>query len=62
MAQYEIRQRNIEDFRRIQGWMKKAGEGTAAYESMKERYLDLRATLSDAGVNLDELDTLHESE
>lgn len=50
----------VEEFSRLQGWMKMAEKDSALYSSMKTRYRDLKVILSAMGVNVTELDTIKE--
>lgn len=58
---YESKRSDIEEFRRVQRWMKKAGKDSPVYADMKERYLDLKCTLADSGTNMDQLDIIQEN-
>lgn len=51
----------IEEFSRLQGWMKMVDDKKSQlYESMKTRYRDLKVILSFMGVNITELDIVKE--
>ncbi len=53
-------QRNIEDFSRIQRFMLLTDKDSDAYQAMKERYIELKITLTASGINLIELDKIKE--
>lgn len=48
----------VEEFSRLQEWMKLAQKDTAVYNSMKIRYRDLKVILEALGVNVTELDVI----
>lgn len=50
----------VEEFSRLQEWMKLAQKDTAVYNSMKIRYRDLKVILTALGVNVTELDVIKE--
>lgn len=51
----------VSEFSRLQNWMKSIKESNPdTYESMHDRYIELKVTLSSLGVNLDELDKIKE--
>lgn len=50
----------VEEFSRLQEWIKLAEKGTALYDSMKIRYRDLKVILTALGVNVTELDVRNE--
>lgn len=57
----ESMQRNVEDFTRIQKYMKLCTDkDSALYIEMKSRYIELKVILSNQGVNLSELDFIKE--
>lgn len=61
MTREEMMQRNIEDFSRIQRYMKLLPDKKSeAYEAMKERYIELKIILTASGTNLTELDYIKE--
>ena len=60
MSEKEMDQRNIEEFSRLQNYMEVADKDSEVYRRMKWRYIELKAILSDAGVNLTELDHIKE--
>lgn len=60
MAEKEMMQRNIEDFSRIQRFMLLTDKDSDAYQTMKERYIELKIILTVSGINLIELDKIKE--
>lgn len=60
MTEKEMLQRNIEEFSRIQRYLKLADKDSAVYAEMKERYIELKIILTVSGVNLTELDKIKE--
>lgn len=52
--------KNIEEFSRLQKYMRLADKESAAYKEMKERYIELKVILTIFGVNLTELDYIKE--
>jgi hypothetical protein len=60
MTEYEMMQKNIEEFARLQHYMKLAGKDTEVYEEMKLRYLELKVILQATGVNLTTIDVINE--
>lgn len=56
----ESMQRNVEDFSRIQKYMQLCEKDSPLYREMKSRYIELKVILTAQGVNLTELDVLHE--
>ncbi len=59
---YELIERTIRDFRRVQRRMVLAKEENAikTYKDLKEEYISLKASLASFGVNLAEIDELKE--
>lgn len=52
---------SITEFSRLQNWMLSTREkDPETYNSMHERYIELKVTLSSLGVNLAELDRIKE--
>ena len=52
---------SVNEFSRLQNWMKIVKDSSPeAYESMHDRYIELKVTLSSLGVNLEELDKIKE--
>ena len=53
-------QKNIEEFSRLQRYMKLSEKDSPAYAEMKERYIELKVILTASGINLTELDRIKE--
>ena len=53
---------SVNEFSRLQNWMlsAKANNDMETYNSMHDRYIELKVTLSSLGVNLAELDKIKE--
>ena len=60
MSEKEMLQRNIEDFSRLQRYMRLADKDSEVYAEMKERYIELKVILTASGINLTELDRIKE--
>lgn len=60
MTEKEIDQKNIEEFSRLQRYMRLVDKDSEAYQEMKERYLDLKAILTNSGINLTQIDRIKE--
>lgn len=60
MTKSELIAVNIGEFSRLQSYMALTEKDTAAYETMKARYAELKAILTALGVNLTELDRVKE--
>lgn len=60
MTDKEMLKISIEEFSRVQDWMELAEKGTAIYQSLRKRYIDLKAILTASGVNLTEIDRIRE--
>ncbi len=58
MSDKEMLQKNVEEFSRIQRYMRLADENTELYEELKERYIELKVILTASGINLTELDKI----
>ncbi len=58
MNNAEIMQKAVEDFTRVQRWMLLVDKDSSAYKEMHERYIELKAILSNLGVNLTDLDKI----
>lgn len=58
----EIIKDNVIEFSRLQNWMLLAKENNdmATYNSMHDRYIELKVTLSSLGVNLTDIDKIKE--
>ena len=61
-SSFELIERSIRDFRRVQKRMLLAKEENAikTYEDLKDEYISLKATLISFGVNLAEIDMIKE--
>ena len=60
MTEGEMLKLSIEEFSRLQQYMLLSEKDSAAYKSMKIRYIELKVILSASGVNLTELDMIKE--
>ncbi len=60
MAETEQIQKNIEEFARLQKYMRLSDKESDAYKEMKERYNELKVILTTFGVNLTEIDYIKE--
>ena len=60
MTEKEMLQKNIEDFSRVQDWMKLAEKNSEVYKAMKRRYIELKVILTACGINRTELDIIKE--
>ena len=60
MNNQELIQRNVEEFSRLQGYMRLAEKNSEVYKAMKIRYIELKVILTALGVNLTELDVIKE--
>lgn len=59
MTEKEMLQRNIEEFSRLQKYMLlMENKESAAYNEMKDRYVELKVILTASGINLTELDKI----
>lgn len=56
MSRDELIKISIEEFSRVQTYMKYTDEQSPAYELMFNRYIELKVFLNSAGVNLVQLD------
>lgn len=58
----EIIRDSINEFSRLQNWMLsvRAKNDMETYNSMRDRYMELKVTLSSLGVNLIEIDKIKE--
>ncbi len=61
-SSFEIIERTIRDFRRVQRLMTLAKKENAieTYADLKEEYITLKVSLTSFGVNVTELDTIKE--
>ncbi len=60
MTEKEMLQKNIEEFSRLQRYMRLSDKNSEAYAEMKERYVELKVILTVSGINLTELDHIKE--
>lgn len=60
MSEEEMIKISVEEFSRLQRYMKLSQKDSDAYAEMKERYIELKVILTVAGVNLTELDKTKE--
>lgn len=60
MADQEMIQKNVEEFARLQRYMKLTDKSSEAYAEMKDRYIELKVILTASGINLTELDKIKE--
>lgn len=60
MAEKEMIKISVEEFSRVQDWMELSEKNSPVYNSLKKRYLDLKAILTSSGVNLTEIDRIKE--
>lgn len=60
MTEKEMLQKNIEEFSRLQRYMRLVDKDSEAYREMKERYVELKVILTFSGINLTELDHIKE--
>ncbi len=60
MSDTEMIQKNVEEFGRIQRYMRMVDRESKVYAEMKERYIELKVILTSSGVNVTELDRIKE--
>lgn len=60
IADKEMLQKNVEEFSRIQRYMRMADKNSELYEELKERYTELKVILTASGINVTELDKIKE--
>lgn len=58
MTEKEMIKITIEEFSRLQRYMVLADKDSAIYKAMYERYVDLKAILTSAGVNMTDIDRI----
>lgn len=58
MNNAELIKFSVEEFSRLQTYMKAVDADSNAYELMKSRYIELKVILQASGVNLSEIDTI----
>ena len=56
----EMLQKNIEEFSRIQRYMRMADKNSELYEELKESYTELKVILTASGINVTALDKIKE--
>ena len=56
----EMMQKNVEEFSRLQRYMRLSDKNSEAYAEMKDRYIDLKVILTASGINLTEFDKIKE--
>ena len=60
MDDKEMLMTSVEEFSRVQRYMKLSDKNSEAYAEMKERYIELKIILTASGINLTELDRIKE--
>ena len=60
MTEKEMMQKNVEEFERLQRYMRLSDKNSEAYAEMKDRYIELKVILTASGINLTELDKIKE--
>jgi len=60
MSDTEMIQKNVEEFGRIQRYMRMVDRESKVYAEMKEPYIELKVILTSSGVNVTELDRIKE--
>lgn len=60
MTEKEMLKITVEEFSRIQRYMRLSDKNSEAYAEMKERYIELKIILTVSGINLTELDHIKE--
>ena len=60
MTEKEMLKISVEEFSRIQRYMRLSDKDSEAYSEMKERYTELKVILTASGINLTELDKIKE--
>ena len=60
MADREMLKISVEEFSRVQRYMRLSDKNSEAYNEMKERYIELKVILTASGINLTELDRVKE--
>lgn len=60
MTDKELLQKNVEEFSRVQSYMKLAEKDSEVYKAIKIRYIELKVILTSSGVNFTELDVMKE--
>lgn len=60
MTEKEMIKVSVEEFARLQNYMLLVEKDSAAYKTMKGRYIELKVILTASGINLTELDVIKE--
>ncbi len=60
MPEIEMLKISVEEFSRVQRYMRLSDKNSEAYAEMKERYIELKVILTASGINLTELDRIKE--
>ena len=60
MSEKEMIKISIEEFTRLQKYMRLSDKKSEAYREMKERYTELKVILTASGINLTEIDYIKE--
>lgn len=60
MTEKEMIKITVEEFSRVQRYMRLSEKNSEAYAEMKERYIELKVILTASGINLTELDRIKE--
>lgn len=60
MTEMEMLKNTVEEFSRIQRYMRLSDKNSEAYSEMKERYIELKVILTASGINITELDKIKE--
>lgn len=60
MDDKEMLMASVEEFSKVQRYMKLSDKNSEAYAEMKERYIELKIILTASGINLTELDRIKE--
>lgn len=60
MTEKEMLKISVEEFSRVQRYMRLSDKNSEAYSEMKERYIELKVILTASGINLTELDKIKE--
>ncbi len=60
MSEKEMIKLSVEEFSRVQKYMKLSDKDSAAYAEMKDRYIELKVILTSSGINITQLDKIKE--
>lgn len=60
MTEKEMLKITVEEFSRVQRYMRLSEKNSEAYAEMKERYIELKVILTASGIDLTELDRIKE--